>query len=113
MNLLGNGTVGDGSNKLVRNIVLVNAGLIIASVLAVNYLDLANRDGTLEQIASSLKSNKYEASLAKAPKPTGDPSRIVGIRYGNVDYTATASIPKKSSRFKNVVTDPSLGQPRR
>ena len=34
-----------------------------------------------------------------------------GVRYGNVDYMPTATIPASQQRVRNVISDPRLGLP--
>lgn len=111
MNLFGHGTAGDGSNALLRNIGLAGAVVTLGAILAVSTLDRASRDGTLNSIAGWGVDSDLNKRMAAMPRPSSEPGKVIGIRYGNVDYTTTASIPRGQRRIKNVITDPSLGMP--
>ena len=103
MNLFGNSAV-DGSGKLVRHVAMAGAAVILAAVAAAVFLDRAANDGTLASLSFG-NAPRGMAGVPRSQEPTG------GVRYGNVDYMPTASIPGQKSRLKNVVTDPSLGMP--
>jgi hypothetical protein len=111
MNLFGHGTAGDGSNTLLRNIGIAGAVVAIAAVIAVSSLDKASRDGTLNRIAGWGVDKDLNRRMANMPRPSNEPGKVIGVRYGNVDYTTTASIPGGKSKMKNVITDPDLGMP--
>ena len=112
MNLFGNTGAGEGQNKLVRNIALACAVALGGALFAAVSLDKAGRNGALERIASSWsKDDDLNRRLANMPRPSDAPGRVIGIRYGNVDYTTTATIKPGKSRFKNTLVDPSAGMP--
>jgi len=105
MNIFG-AEAADGSGKFLNRIVFagfVLAGVAIASVV---YLDHAGRNGSL---ATFWPAGDVERRLQNLPQ-SQEAGRI-GVRYGNVDYMPTASIPASRQTVKNVVSDPSLGMP--
>ncbi|MGE3246299.1 MAG: hypothetical protein AB7F96_15105 [Beijerinckiaceae bacterium] len=110
MNIFGASAAGQGSNGLVRNIVVASALILTGALFVANSLVSASRDGTLERIAGGGK-NDLNSRMANMPRPSNEPGRPIGVRYGNVDYTTTATISDGKSRFKNVVATPSLGMP--
>ena len=101
MNLFGN-TSADGNGKLVRQLSLTGGLVIIIAMGAASYLDSAAKNGF-----AGLSGNASRI-LANVPKPA---QATGGIRYGNVDYMPTASIPASQQRVKNVLSDTSLGMP--
>jgi len=111
MNLFGNGTAGDGSNNLLRKIGFAGAILTIGAIIAASTLDKASRNGTLNRIAGWGVESDLNKRMAAMPRHSNEPGKVIGIRYGKVDYTTTASIPRGQRRMKNVITDPSLGMP--
>ncbi len=111
MNLFGNSAVGDGSNSLLRNIALAGGVIILGALVGAASLDKAAKDGTLNKIAGWGVKRDMNARMANIPRSNDAPGKVIGIRYGNVDYTPTASINGQKSRFKNTFADPSLGMP--
>ncbi len=113
MNLFGNGAAGDGSGNLLRNIAIAGAVVTVGALLGANMLDSAARNGTLNRIAGWGVERDLNKRMANMPRPTQSnaPGKVIGIRYGNVDYTTTASIPGQKSKFKNVIANPGLGMP--
>lgn len=106
MNLFGTDSA-DGNGKLVRHIVIAGAVVAVAAVAAASFLDRAARDGSLNSIAfwGSSDPSRNMAGVPQSGQVTG------GVRYGNVDYMPTATIPGQKPRMKNVVSDPRLGLP--
>jgi hypothetical protein len=106
MNLFGNSTV-DGNGKLVRNIALAGGIVAVCAVVAASFLDRAAQNGTLASINiwGSSDPSRHMAGVPRAGEAVG------GVRYGNVDYMSTATIPANRQRVKNVVADPTLGMP--
>ena len=113
MNLFGNNAAGDGSGNLVRNIAIAGAVVTVGALFAGNMLDNAAQNGTLNRIAGWGVEKDLNTRMANMPRPiqSSPSSSVVGIRYGNVDYTTTASIPGQKSKFKNVIANPGLGMP--
>lgn len=108
MNIFG-ADAADGSGKLLNKIVVTGfalAGLAIVGVLA---LDHASRDGSLTAWVASKPESDLNRRLSNLPQ--SDSRGPVGVRYGNIDYMPTASIPASQQRIKNVVADPALGMP--
>ncbi len=107
MNWFGNSTL-DGNGKLVRQVAIGGALVAICAIAAAGFLDRAARDGSLASIQIWGGSGDPARNMAGIPR-SADP--VGGIRYGNVDYMPTASIPASRQRIKNVVADPALGMP--
>ena len=112
MNMFGSGSAGDGSGTILRNIFLAGALITARALIAVSSLDSAVKDGSLGRIAKWGSTDEdLRKRTAAMPRPDSGPGRVIGVRYGNVDYTTTASIRGGKSKFNNVVADPSLGMP--
>lgn len=111
MNLFGNGVAGDGSNRLLRTITLAGGIISVGALIATATLDSASRNKNSNWVSGLGSSFGKHNKVARSPQPVSQRPRI-GIRYGNVDYMPTATIPGKKSRIKNVIADPSLGMPR-
>lgn len=114
MNIFGNTGAGEGNNKLFRNIVLASALVVAGGLFIGGSLDKAGQNGTLDRIAQSITgggTRDLDRRLANMPRPSNEPGKVIGIRYGKIDYTATATIKPGESRFKNTLVDPSAGMP--
>ncbi len=105
MNLFGD-TESDGNGRLVRQVALGASVVVFAALVATLFLDEAAKDGSLASLSGgSLNPGRHMATIPRSSTPAG------GVRYGNVDYMPTASIPAGRQKIKNVVSDPSLGMP--
>lgn len=105
MNLFGNASA-DGAGKLVRNIALAGGVVALLSVAVAGFLDRSAQDGLIAEIAQKgFNAPRGMASVPQSGAATG------GVRYGNVDYMPTASIPASQQRVRNVISDPRLGLP--
>lgn len=108
MNLFGN-SAADGSHALLRRVAFAGIAIVAAATAMAHFTEKAARDGSLAFLPPGIFfSNGPDTTLARLPRPS---EQNTGVRYGNVDYMATASIPASKQRVKNVVSDPSLGMP--
>lgn len=106
MNLFGNASA-DGAGKLVRNIAVAGGLVAFFAVAAAGYLDRSAQDGFIAEMAQK-GFGAAPRGVASVPHPSAPAG---GVRYGDVDYMPTASIPASQQKIKNVVSDPRLGLP--
>ncbi len=92
----------EGTGKLVRQFAIAGGAVVMLAVAAAAFLDDAASNGFAGLIGNS------EPKLSALPRPVQTTS---GVRYGDTDYMPTASIPANKQKFKNVVSDTSLGMP--
>jgi len=129
MNMFGKFDAGNGSQTLTRRIMIVCAAVAVGGLALAAILDRTTGDNAAWVVAPDASGALH--ALHRAPRAEAP---VAGIRYGEVDYLPTASIPQTRQgdlrqgrvnqerrpqdrgsqdalRWKNVVTDPSLGLP--
>ena len=106
MNLFGSSEAGS-DGRLVRNVALAGGFVALIAVAAAAFLDNAAQNGSLASLGFLTGNDpaRQMANVPRASEPRG------GVRYGDVDYMPTASIPGSQKKIKNVVSDPKLGMP--
>lgn len=108
MNIFG-AEAADGSGRLINKIVMIGFALAGSAIIGVLALDHSTREGTLARWVASKPDSDLSRRLSNLPQSSE--RGPVGVRYGNIDYMPTATVPAAQQRIKNVVGDPSLGMP--
>jgi len=86
------------------------AVITVACLLGAHFLDRISRSGGLPRIAiisSDGTATSFGGTLTALPRQTPDAS---GGHFGDIDYTATGSLPENLSR--PVILDPCTGRPK-
>ena len=103
---------GDESGSSHEMLALVAAVITAACLLGAHFLEQMSRSGGLPRIAiisSDGTATTFGGTYAALPSSRQVPAGTAG-HFGDIDYSATGSLPGNSSR--PVILDPCTGRPK-